>query len=204
MIEISEEQFLFETENYLNSNFITTFAYDMDDLGDSCASWVKMNTTLASISGSSDYSVTNNITYIAANSSIFPMTTHVTGIGCGGNYSIVKGSEFFIRRYDLYSTDLGIYSPDQEDYIWTANKRDSSGYAFTYKIANTEISNSATMALRITPNNYNASLAEAFGHYAKYTKSVSPSISFDSSGASLSLSPTSSLKTAPNTHVQLR
>ncbi len=60
------------------------------------------------------------------------------------------------------------------------------------------------MALMISPNIENTTLVDGFGHYAKYSRSVRPSLSFSKSGASLSISPTKHLTTADNTHVQIR
>lgn len=200
MVEISQEQFLFETEKYFDSNFVTTFSSDSDSTD---TSWVEMTTTLSSISNSDEYLLTNDITYIGLNGFLQPITTHVTGLGCNSNFSVIKDSEYLKREYTLYSADLGIYEPGQVDWLWSADEKSSSGYAFTYKVAETEISNSAFMALRIAPNVSNTTISDGYGYYAKYTKSVSPSISFDISGASISLSPTSNLSKAPKTHVQL-
>lgn len=200
MTEIPKEQFLFETEMYLDSNFVETFASDLDSTS---TSWVEMTTELASISNSKDYVLTNDVTYIRSNAFLQPINTHITGLGCNSNFSIVKDSEYLRRDYTLYSSDLGIYEPGQTDYIWSADEKSSSGYAFTYDIVETEIDNEAFMAVRITPNVSSTILADGYGYYSKYTKSVSPSLSFDMSGASLSISPTSSLSTAPKTHVQL-
>lgn len=200
MIEITQEQFLLETERYLDSNFIETFSSDVDSTS---TSWVEMTTQLASISNSKDYVLTNDVTYIKSNGFLQPINTHITGLGCNSNFSVIKDSEYLKRDYTLYSADLGIYEPGQTDYIWSADEKSSSGYAFTYDIVETEINNEAFMALRITPNVSTTILADGYGYYSKYTKSVSPSLSFDMSGASLSISPTSSLSTAPKTHVQL-
>lgn len=201
MIEISEEQFLFETKRYLDSNFIETFAADSDFTS---TSWVEMTTKLASISNSKDYILTNDVTYIKSNGFLQPINTHITGLGCNSNFSVIKDSEYLRRDYTLYSPDLGIYKPGQYDYIWSADEKSSSGYAFDYDIIETEINNEVFMALRITPNVSTTVLADGYGYYSKYSRSVSPTLEFDISGASLSIEPTTRLSTAPKTHVQLR
>ncbi len=45
------------------------------------------------------------------------------------------------------------------------------------------------MALRIKANVSNTTVADAYGHYAKYTRSVTPSISFSINGASIDITP---------------
>ncbi|NLP45700.1 MAG: hypothetical protein GX347_01475 [Epulopiscium sp.] len=201
MIEISEEQFLFETKRHLDSNFVKTFAADSDFTS---TSWVEMTTKLASISNSKDYVLTNDVTYIKSNGFLQPINTHITGLGCNSNFSIIKDSEYLRRDYTLYSPDLGIYKPGQYDYIWSADEKSSSGYAFNYDVIETEINNEVFMALRITPNVNTTVLADGYGYYSKYSRSVSPTLSFDVSGASLTIEPNRSLSTAPKTHVQLR
>lgn len=165
-------------------------------------SWVKMTTKIALIEGD-EYVVTNDISYFESNGFLQPVNTHVIGIGVGANYSVIKDSEYLRHEYTLYSSNLGIYEPGQYDYYWSAYEKSAQGYAFVIQTYETQINNRAFMALRIKANVSNTTVVDAYGHYAKYTKSVTPSISFSINGASIDITPTTNLIKAPNTHVQL-
>lgn len=168
---------------------------------DSSTNWVSFTTKLADASND-EWVLSNDVTFIKAPALT---STHVTGLGCNNNFSVVKDSEYLRHNYTLYSLDLGIYEEGLEDYIWSANAgKDSNGYAFYFDLVNTEIQNTAFTALLITPNVTNTKIVDGHGHYAKYSQSVVPNISFSSSGASISLSPSSHVSKAPSTHVQLR
>jgi len=165
-------------------------------------SWVKMTTKIALIEGD-EYVVTNDISYFESNGFLQPVNTHVIGIGVGANYSVIKDSEYLRHEYTLYSSNLGIYEPGQYDYYWSAYEKSAQGYAFVIQTYETQINNRAFMALRIKANVSSTTVVDAYGHYAKYTKSVTPSISFSINGASIDITPTTNLIKAPNTHVQL-
>lgn len=199
MKEISKDQFNFETTANLDSSFIRSLSEDTDSTS---TSWVEMTTKLGSIN-SKEYILSNDVTYIKSNGFLQPINTHIIGLGTNANFSVIANSEYLKRTYTLYSQELGIYKPDQTDYDWNANEKSTSGYAYTFNIVETEISNKAFMALRIKPNVSNTTVVDGFGHYSKYSTSVSPSLSFSSGGASLSISPTKKLSIAPNTHAQL-
>ncbi|MGG3837381.1 hypothetical protein ABEV00_10130 [Paenibacillus thiaminolyticus] len=199
MQEISEGQFLFETSAYLDANFISALK---EDTNKTETSWVKMTTKLGTVS-TNEWVLSNDVTYIKSNGFLQPKNTHIIGLGGNSNFSVIKDSEYLKREYTLYSSELGIYEPGQTQYYWTADEKAASGYAYTFDIVESEISNTAFMALRIKPNVSNATVVDGFGHYSKYSLSVSPSLSFSSGGADLSISPTSKLSTAPKTHVQL-
>jgi len=212
IIEISKDQFLFEVQNNLDKLFISSLT-DSDinltasntDSDDIVTSWVEMTTTLTKLNVSSgDCLLTNDVTYIKSNGLLQPITTHIIGLGSNSNYSIVKDSEYLVHTYDLYSSSLGIYEPDVSDYYMDAYKKSTSGYAFVINITDTQISNTMIMGVRITPNVSNTTVIDGYGHYAKYTKSVIPSISFSSGGASIDITLTENKIEAPNTHVQLR
>lgn len=165
-------------------------------------SWVKMTTKIALIEGD-EYVVTNDISYFESNGFLQPVNTHIIGIGVGANYSVIKDSEYLRHEYTLYSSNLGIYEPGQYDYYWSTYEKSAQGYAFVIQTYETQINNRAFMALRIKANVSNTTVVDAYGHYAKYTRSVTPSISFSINGASIDITPTTNLIKAPNTHVQL-
>ncbi|ADQ07813.1 hypothetical protein Calhy_2104 [Caldicellulosiruptor hydrothermalis 108] len=199
IIEITKSDFekqVFQLNKKVNVNIN---ASNTDSIN---LSWVKMTTKIALIEGD-EYVVTNDISYFESNGFLQPVNTHIIGIGVGANYSVIKDSEYLRHEYTLYSSNLGIYEPGQYDYYWTAYEKSAQGYAFVIQTYETQINNRAFMALGIKANVSNTTVVDAYGHYAKYTKSVTPSISFSINGASIDITPTTNLIKAPNTHVQL-
>lgn len=200
-VEITAQQFYEESQLYLTSLLTKSAIKASSDTNGSSTSWVTFTTKLANALDN-DWVLTNDVTFIAAPAVI---STHVTGLGCNQNCSVVKDSEYLRRNYDLYEPTTGVYDEGLEDYIWSANAgKSSNGYAFSKDIVYTEIHNRIFAALRIMPNVSNVTVVDGYGQYAKYSSSVTPSVSFSTSGASISLSPSSNVSKAPNTHVQLR
>lgn len=199
MVEITEEQYNYETAANIENSFISTMATS----GSVNASWVKFTTTIAKSSTANQWGLSTNVTYLSNNTALCPVETHIAGLGCNSNVSVVSGSEFLIHEYILYMHDPYIWEPGKKLYYWNATKKTSSGYAFSFNISETQVSNKVNLGLLLTPNVSTVTLIDGFGHYAKNSKSFTPSISFSSGGASISISPTTNLITAPSAHVQI-
>ncbi len=201
--EISREQFFVAIHNEVYKSLSQGINIRSSDTDRVSESWVKFTTKLADVRGKDEWLLTNNATYIAP-INFMPAHTHVIGLGTNSNFSVVKNSEYLKHEYDVSYPEYNGDIKDQTDWYWRADQRSGSGYAFNYRIYKWQVYNKATMTLRITPNTPNVRIVDGYGHYARYTRMVKPSLSFSMGGASLSISPTLRLQQAGTTHAQLR
>ncbi|MEA5039376.1 MAG: hypothetical protein VB086_06015 [Clostridiaceae bacterium] len=158
-------------------------------------------TTSLSVGNPDKWVLTSDVVYTG--SRLFSPATQIISLGTNAQFSIIKDSQYFSRHYEYDSLGGPLpvsYVANVNDTNWFCS---SIGHAYHFDIGPDDINNQCFMAVVITPNNSAATLVDGFGTYSKSTLSFTPSIGFGTDGASISITPSTHVTTAPNTHVQL-
>lgn len=162
--------------------------------------WYEMETTVA-YAGTTDglerYSLTVNISIVTGNlgpSLMGNYTAYVAG-GINGLCSPVSGSEVFKRVITAFN------GGQESEYIMRAPHK-GGGCGFDFTIVDMSVTNDVSMTFLFTPLQ-DLSMIDASGFAGYWNYKVHPNLSFNESGADLSVSPTKNLVEAAKNYVQI-
>ncbi|MGM9670517.1 MAG: hypothetical protein ACI3XD_02965 [Oscillospiraceae bacterium] len=162
-------------------------------------SWYSMTTSVKKVStlnGGFKYVVTNTL---AINKSILSHDrTSYLGVSLNSNMSPLSGSEFMRLSYTL-----GVSNQSGVETSTHAQHKYNGGYAFDFDIGGMMISAEASMTFEVTTNVSNVTMLDGYGFGGYWNRTVTPTISIGSGGASITFTPSSGLIKANNTHAQL-
>lgn len=198
LVELTEAQFLYETENYEKEVRIMKTSESKNASEDEVStSWISVTTRL-SYANVGRWALSSEV---SLHGSVGSNSTDVIGLGINSQTSIVAGSEYLHRHYA--ETDSHTGEATIIDEYPTVQIKTSSGYAAYYKVTPKMETQTVYYLLAVRTNNSGATVVDGYGHYARKSQSVTPSVSFGSGGASISITPSSNWSYAPATHVQL-
>lgn len=167
-------------------------------------SWLSMTTTASDLGGKS-FLFKNSFTWLSAPICTF---TDVLGMSHTSPISINQDSEYLKYTYDRYTnTMIPTYLGTNDVYYWTADKKNSGGYAFKYDLLGTTTGGDLVMYNRgymvysgiATPSNY-IGYANVYGHYSH--QQLALPIGIDLASGNMSCTPTYAFAETTDTDAQ--
>ena len=206
IVEISKDQAISESNFYKqNLNVLSS------SNGSTQTSWLRLTTDLSKIANKDEYFAKTSFEWLSN-----PLVDigEVIGQGFSSNVSPVANSEYFELVYTRKDIKLDPNNPRNwywgpaytyTERIYVADKKANTGWGFSFRFAPTNSSGSnyrGHMSFKVKPNVSGAKIIDIYGSYVHTILSISPSITFSSSGI-LSITPGTAGSSMPNTHAQI-